>query len=219
MNAVMRRIDLFCKLAGPLFVSVLTIPSASFAAIFLAASNVLSLPFEYYFIHVVHKRFPDLAHKPAAPEHIRQPLIRQFLQWPKRTLSSWKIYYQSPLFAASLSLCILYFTVLSFGGTLKLNSTNERFHDCVSVTVRRLLHPPYRWSPRHCRSRRYRRHFPFLSCDPMDWACPLGYLVSFMADNLPRPCPGNSISLTEQAIARWLPRWVCVDQSSWSVGI
>jgi iron-regulated transporter 1 len=121
----MRRIDLFCKLAGPLFVSVLTIPSASFAAIFLAASNVLSLPFEYYFIHVVHKRFPDLAHKTAAPEHVRQPLIGQILQWPKRTLSSWKIYYQSPLFAASLSLCILYFTVLSFGGTLILNPTNE----------------------------------------------------------------------------------------------
>lgn len=122
MNAVMRRIDLFCKLAGPLFVSVLTIPSASFAAIFLAASNVLSLPFEYHFIHVVHKQFPDLAHKPPAPEYTRQPLIGQFLQWPKHTLSSWKIYYRSPLFAASLSLCILYFTVLSFGGTLILNS-------------------------------------------------------------------------------------------------
>jgi len=116
MNAVMRRIDLFCKLAGPLFVSVLTIPSASFAAIFLAASNILSLPFEYSFILVVHKHFPDLAHKPAPPERIRQPLLRHFLQWPQRTLSSWKIYYRSPLFSASLSLCILYFTVLSFGG-------------------------------------------------------------------------------------------------------
>jgi len=125
MNAVMRRIDLFCKLAGPLFVSVLTIPSASFAAIFLASSNILSLPFEYYFIHVVHKRFPDLADKPAPPEHMRQPLIRQFLQWPQRTLLSWKIYYRSPLFSASLSLCILYFTVLSFGGNHVLNFANE----------------------------------------------------------------------------------------------
>ena len=118
MNAIMRRIDLFCKLAGPLFVSVLTVPSDSFAAIFLASSNMLSLPFEYYFILVVHRRFPDLAHKSIPPEHILQPVRRQLLQWPQRTLSSWKIYYRSPLFHASLSLCILYFTVLSFGGIL-----------------------------------------------------------------------------------------------------
>jgi iron-regulated transporter 1 len=52
VNVVMRRIniDLCCKLAGPLFVSVITIPSVSFAAIFLAASNISSLPFQYYFI-------------------------------------------------------------------------------------------------------------------------------------------------------------------------
>jgi len=121
MNAILRRIDLFCKLAGPLFVSVLTIPSTSFAAIFLAVSNLLSLPFEYYFIHTVHNRYPVLADKPAPPEHIRQPLIRQLLQWPQRTVSSWKIYYQSSPFAASLSLCILYFTVLSFGGITHLS--------------------------------------------------------------------------------------------------
>ena len=116
MNATMRRIDLFCKLSGPLFVSLLTIPSSSFAALFLAASNLLSFPFEYYFILIVHKRFPALGTKPPRPTQTSLPLIRRILQWPQRTLSSWKIYYRSPLFSASLSLCILYFTVLSFGG-------------------------------------------------------------------------------------------------------
>lgn len=116
MNATMRRIDLFCKLAGPLFVSLLTIPSSSFAALFLAGSNFLSLVFEYYFILTVHKRFPDLATKPPRLGQTSLPLIRKVLHWPRRTISSWKIYYQSPLFSASLSLCILYFTVLSFGG-------------------------------------------------------------------------------------------------------
>ena len=116
MNATMRRIDLFCKLAGPLFVSLLTIRSSSFTALFLAGSNLISFPFEYYFILVVHKRFPNLAIKPPAPAHISQPFVRQILQWPHRTMSSWKTYYRSPLFSASLSLCILYFTVLSFGG-------------------------------------------------------------------------------------------------------
>jgi iron-regulated transporter 1 len=107
----MRRIDLFCKLVGPLFVSVLTIRSAAFTAAFLAVSNAISLPFEYWFILVVYRRFPDLAIKSFA-EHT--PI--QHLQWPKRTLSSWKLYYQSSLFAASLALSILYLTVLSFGG-------------------------------------------------------------------------------------------------------
>jgi iron-regulated transporter 1 len=65
-------------------------------------------------------------HKPAAPEHHRQPLFRQFLQWPQHTLSSWKIYYRSPLFSASLSLCILYFTVLSFGGNHILNFQTDK---------------------------------------------------------------------------------------------
>jgi solute carrier family 40 (iron-regulated transporter), member 1 len=114
----MRRIDLFCNLAGPLFVSLLTIASPSFAALFLAASNFLSLPFEYYFIVIVHKRFPALASKVAQPEQVSIPFIHRIYQWPRRTLSSWKIYYHSPLFAASLSVCILYFTVLSFGGSM-----------------------------------------------------------------------------------------------------
>jgi len=113
MNATMRLIDLFCKLVGPLFVSVLTIRSTAFTAAFLAVSNAISLPFEYWFILVVYKRFPDLAIKSFA-EHTPIP----YLQWPKRTLSSWKLYYQSSLFAASLALSILYLTVLSFGGSM-----------------------------------------------------------------------------------------------------
>jgi iron-regulated transporter 1 len=107
----MRRIDLFCKLAGPLFVSVLTLRSTAFAAVFLAVSNVISLPFEYWFILVVYKRFPDLAVKSFQEHTPNRPL-----QWPKKTYSSWKVYYQSSVFAASLALCILYLTVLSFGG-------------------------------------------------------------------------------------------------------
>ena len=118
-NAIMRRIDLLCKLGGPLFVSVLTIPSPSFAAIFFAASNIVSLPFEYYFIYIVYKRFPRLAIKSesvSAP--ISMSILRQILNWPIRTMTAWKTYYHSSLFGASLALCILYFTVLSFGGAM-----------------------------------------------------------------------------------------------------
>jgi len=112
----MRRIDLLCKLGGPLFVSILTIKSPSFTAIFLAASNITSLPFEYYFIYVVFKRFPLLAEKELLTGTI--PPIRHLLQLPTATISSWKIYSRSPLLGASLALCILYLTVLSFGGAM-----------------------------------------------------------------------------------------------------
>jgi iron-regulated transporter 1 len=122
MNATMRRIDLFCKLAGPLFVSVLSIPSPSFAAWFLAGSNFISFPFEYFFILVVYKRFPDLANKPPQPENAS--FIQRLVQWPQRTISSWKTYYNSPVFLASLALCILYFTVLSFGGIPMSGASN-----------------------------------------------------------------------------------------------
>jgi iron-regulated transporter 1 len=118
MNATMRRIDLFCKLAGPLFVSLLTIKSAPFTAWFLTGSNLVSLPFEYFFILFVYKSFPDLAVKEPS-QHEPSRLHR----WPQRTYASWKTYYNSPLFAASFALCILYLTVLSFGG-ISVHFTN-----------------------------------------------------------------------------------------------
>jgi hypothetical protein len=151
---MMRRIDLFCKLAGPLFVSLLTIKSSSFAAVFLAASNVASLPFEYLFIRFVYKRFPDLAVKPQRPS---LPLAERFLtkviDFPRRTISSWKIYYRSPLFLASFALCTLYFTVLSFGGIPLVRRANCRFNDRVPVPVLGLLDSPDCWSACNCRHR------------------------------------------------------------------
>src|SRR5579859_4206139 len=159
MNATMRRIDLFCKLAGPLFVSVLTIPSPSFAAWFLAGSNFVSFPFEYFFILVVHKRFSKLADKPSRPNTAPKPFLRRVLELPLRTISSWKTYYHSPLFLASLALCILYFTVLSFGGISFFSIVlNSRRHDCIPLSILQFLHPPHRRSPSDRSNHRYRRN-------------------------------------------------------------
>lgn len=47
LNARMRRIDLFCKLVGPLFIALIDGASTK-AAIFVALGmNVLSVPIEY----------------------------------------------------------------------------------------------------------------------------------------------------------------------------
>ena len=197
MNATMRRIDLFCKLAGPLFVSVLTISSSSFAALFLAGSNFVSLLFEYYFILIVYKRFPALATKPPRPTQNSLPLVRQILQWPQRTISSWKIYYQSPLFSASLPLCILYFTVLSFGGILPFLMPNSRLNDCISLPIFRLFNPLDRRIASHCRYRRNSRNVPLLTTNTKNRSSKIWNMVFIMADNFSFPCCRCNVSFSE----------------------
>jgi len=184
----MRRIDLFCKLAGPLFVSLLTIPSSSFAALFLAGSNFLSLPFEYYFILIVHKRFPPLGTKSPRPTQTSLPLIRLILQWPHRTLSSWNIYYRSPLFSASLALCILYFTVLSFGGKLDSLLANSRVNDCVSLAIFQFFSPPHRRITSHRRRRRNNRNFPLSTINTKNWSSKSSNMVFIVANNIRISC-------------------------------
>lgn len=185
MNATMRRIDLFCKLAGPLFVSVLTIPSPSFAAWFLAGFNFLSFPFEYLFILVVHKQFPDLGNKPPRQDIIPQHFFRQVLQWPQRTLTSWKTYYNSPLFLASLALCILYFTVLSFGGRCLLFCSDFRLNDCFPLPIFQFLNPPDCRIKSDCSNNRHHRDFPLTPFNPLHRPYSLRHLVPVLANDSP----------------------------------
>lgn len=50
LNARMRRIDLFCKLAGPLFIALIDGASTKLAILVALGINVLSLPTEYFAI-------------------------------------------------------------------------------------------------------------------------------------------------------------------------
>ena len=47
LNARMRRIDLFCKLAGPLFIALIDGASTKIAIFITLGINVLSVPIEY----------------------------------------------------------------------------------------------------------------------------------------------------------------------------
>lgn len=46
----MRRIDLFCKLAGPLFIALINGASTTIAIFLTLGTNVLSVPVEYFAI-------------------------------------------------------------------------------------------------------------------------------------------------------------------------
>ncbi|KAJ4388226.1 hypothetical protein N0V93_008833 [Gnomoniopsis smithogilvyi] len=139
MNARMRRIDLFCKLMGPLTISLVAIASTEIAIYTTLGMNVASVLIEYVFIEQVYRRVRGLeranesAIAPGGDEHDRNAAERigrdgRARLGPKtllkRTLNnilpieSLPFYYKHPAFLASFALSLLYFTVLSFSGQM-----------------------------------------------------------------------------------------------------
>ena len=50
LNARMRRIDLFCKLAGPLFIALIDGASTKIAIFVALGTSAISIPIEYFTI-------------------------------------------------------------------------------------------------------------------------------------------------------------------------
>ncbi|KAI0338662.1 hypothetical protein BDW22DRAFT_1415496 [Trametopsis cervina] len=145
LNTYLRQINLLCKLCAPLFVSLLTVkfdddqPSEDrtgggiFSVRILAGVTALSLFFELYWIGVVYRRFPalkeeqqrkDLARRsqlPQDPELLDLPPARSpATNYLDRLLNipDWKELRRLPIFFSSLSISLLYLTVLSFDGIM-----------------------------------------------------------------------------------------------------
>ncbi|KZT10586.1 uncharacterized protein LAESUDRAFT_720920 [Laetiporus sulphureus 93-53] len=135
INTYMRRIDLLCKLLAPLFVSLLTTTASyRFAASFLCGVEAVCMVFELLWIAVVYRRFPALSAAQAAKDAARSespqrqqsaPNVSALHSFARRIrsyvlsgLSDWKEFVQHPIFLSSLAISCLYFTVLSFDGTM-----------------------------------------------------------------------------------------------------
>jgi solute carrier family 40 (iron-regulated transporter), member 1 len=128
----MRRIDLFCKLVGPFAISVLDGVSTRVAIATTLLLNVTSVIIEYYAIKKVITLILDI--KPdshsqvyndipalAEPRSIPTTNQRSSSGLTSRLSSLFKelsIYFNHPAFYPSISLALLYFTVLSFGGQM-----------------------------------------------------------------------------------------------------
>lgn len=126
----MRRIDLFCKLLAPVFISLVDSLSTRYAIWTVFGLNTASVLIEYVAIAQVYQAVPALKKQiPASPtqehddiqygnhdsNHTNSPAdLPQTIQ----SQSPWKEYTTSPLFLASFSLSLLYLTVLSFGATM-----------------------------------------------------------------------------------------------------
>lgn len=142
MNARMRRIDLFCKLLGPLTVALIAAASVQAAVYATLGMNLASVLVEYLCIETVFRRVPGLG-RPSPEEEgpTGQSLeqhsmvgvdagssnsthfkLRKWLwgiSWRKLLMiPSLRLYFGHPAVIPSLSLSLLYLTVLSFSGQM-----------------------------------------------------------------------------------------------------
>jgi iron-regulated transporter 1 len=127
LNASMRRIDLFCKLLAPVFISLIDSISTRYAIWTVFTLNTASVLVEYMAIAQVYQSVPALT-KTQAPttqtDDINsesddvQNASPKILHSLSESLAPWKEYIASPLFLASFALSLLYLTVLSFGATM-----------------------------------------------------------------------------------------------------
>jgi iron-regulated transporter 1 len=113
----MRRIDLFCKLLAPVFISLIDSLSTSTAIWTVFSLNTASVLIEYIAIAQVYRSVPALTKAPT-PREDQTNTLTQSRSSIQDTFKPWKEYISSPVFLASFALSLLYLTVLSFGVTM-----------------------------------------------------------------------------------------------------
>ncbi|KAL9013661.1 MAG: hypothetical protein Q9173_001655 [Seirophora scorigena] len=134
LNAVMRRIDLIAKLVAPLSVAFVHATLTKAALWAVLASNITSVLIEYVAIAQVHDAVLALARPLGNPERpmrnmdplgVEEPTTiehrshwKRVQSWFEKVTLPWSLYFRSPLLLASLSLSILYLTVLSFNAQM-----------------------------------------------------------------------------------------------------
>ncbi|KAH0495728.1 hypothetical protein TgHK011_009259 [Trichoderma gracile] len=130
MNAQMRRIDLLCKLFGPLFIATMDAQSSKMAIIVNFAMNVASLPVEYLAIARVYYEIPELQEAKTRPQRSTAPQAdlpraansparkawTSLLVMVQHCARDFALYFKHRAFLPSMAGAVLYLTVLSFGG-------------------------------------------------------------------------------------------------------
>ncbi|KAF1835287.1 hypothetical protein BDW02DRAFT_293609 [Decorospora gaudefroyi] len=153
LNSVMRRIDLVCKLIAPVGIGLLDGYSTKVAIWVVFAQNAISVLIEYFAIAQVYTSIPELG-RGKETNHAETPTIDPQQQSVASSssprsiiniaahLQPWKDYIRNPAFLASLSLSLLYLTVLSFASqmttyllTLGFTSTHVSIMRLVSVVL------------------------------------------------------------------------------------
>jgi len=117
-NAQMRRIDLFCKLVGPLAISLVDAHSRKLSIIVVGSMSGLCVGIEYVAIARVYWSLPAMQVARLVPSETLRPLRSSTQSYLARAASLVRIYSQHAAFIPSICLAMTYLTVLSFSGQL-----------------------------------------------------------------------------------------------------
>lgn len=131
LNSQMRRIDLICKLTGPLAIALIDGHAMQVAIEVIFIMNILSVFIEYFAIADIYRMIPALqAARPSPTVNDDDPagnIVQPDTDHRTHTLllgqihsiyTSLSTYYHHPAFLPSMSLSLLYLTVLSFSGQM-----------------------------------------------------------------------------------------------------
>ena len=112
----MRRVDLLCKLGGPLLIALVDGYSTRVAIVVTLALSIVSLPIEYFAIARVYALVPALHSSPQPAK--ADPCAPSTPLPSSSTFSTLRTYLTHPATAPSLSTSLLYLTVLSFSAQM-----------------------------------------------------------------------------------------------------
>ena len=130
LNSQMRRIDLVCKLIGPLAIALVDGFSTTIAIAVVAGMNAPSALTEYFAIAKIYYILPALRARPDvsnSTNSVPYAMSEVPVNWrlgslcmaPIRSIyNAISSYTHHPVFAPSMALCLLYLTVLSFSGQM-----------------------------------------------------------------------------------------------------
>lgn len=129
----MRRIDLLCKLLGPLFIALLVGISTSFAIRVNLGMSLTSVIVEYFAIARVYQQVDGLQVPKTRPQVVSQPnaaidtgSAENYVLIPRKrvqaiftkSFTDFRLYFRHRALLPSMACALLYFTVLSFGGQM-----------------------------------------------------------------------------------------------------
>ncbi|KAK7975626.1 pectate lyase E [Apiospora arundinis] len=123
LNAQMRRIDLLCKLFGPLLIALLVGISTKFAIWVNLGMNLASVIVEYFAIARVYHAVDGLRIPKAQPQ-TSQPDGCTLSHWGhtqailRKAMADFSLYFRHRAVLPSMACALLYLTVLSFGGQM-----------------------------------------------------------------------------------------------------
>ncbi|KAF3386316.1 Solute carrier family 40 member 1 [Penicillium rolfsii] len=148
MNAQMRRIDLVCKLLGPLFIALIDGVSTETAIMVNFGMNICSVVVEYYSIAKVYEEVPELqrakrsSSRSQGEESVRQGFLVPGSSAVRQALKDFNFYFRHPVFLPSFAGALLYLTVLSFSAQMVTwllstgyNSTQVAFTRTLAVAL------------------------------------------------------------------------------------